>query len=80
MPRGRRKSLIRKVNIDAYIPTDLNEAVRARLYDPKLGAPAYGAMSVLITQLLSDWVKTVPLNPRTEAIKQKELSNDLDRL
>lgn len=77
---GRRKSLIEKENLDVYVPKTLKADVQARLYDPRLGSPAYGAMSTLVTQLLEAWVKSTPLNPITEQVKRKDLEDAIAKL
>lgn len=78
MPR--RKSLIEKANLDCYVPVSLKEDVEKRLYDPRTGGPAYGAISSLVTRLLQDWVNSTPLNPITEQAMRKELDRVLDTL
>ena len=49
--RGQDKTLIR-----ARVPTHIASRVQLLLTDPLRGKPAYGQMSILITQLLTEWL------------------------
>ncbi len=70
MPRKR--NLIPTTNLDCNVPTPIIKAVQDRLYDPRLGKVAYGAVGVLVTQLLSEWLAKHPLNPVVAKIKEEE--------
>jgi hypothetical protein len=78
MPR--RKNIVPTENLDVYVPKELAKQVRDRLYDPRVGRAAYGAISTLVTQLLRDWVKSQPLNPKVEELKKKEAADVLSDL
>lgn len=80
MPSGKRPSLIPHRTIEVELPTDLIEAVDARLYDPRTGKPKYGARPALITRLLSEWVGATPLHPRVEELLNAKTSSDLNDL
>lgn len=54
------------------IPSDLAEAVEVRLFDPVLQRRKYGALSELVTQLLTEWVARTPVNPLAQAYFDKE--------
>lgn len=78
MPRQR--NLIPTTNLDCNVPTHVVKAVQDRLFDPRLGKVAYGAMGVLITQLLSDWLKSAPVNPIVSKLKQEDSANAAEQL
>lgn len=49
--RGEEKTLIR-----ARVPTHIAQRVQLLLTDPMRGKPGYGQMSILITELLTNWL------------------------
>lgn len=64
----------------AHIPTSLAIEVEKRLWDPVLHKQKYGAASELLTRLLSDWIKTQPVNPLAEDYFKKEDANAASNL
>lgn len=78
MPRP--KNVVPTENVDAYIPITTLQKVKDRLYDPRLGRMAYGAIGTLITQLFEEWIERTPIHPTVEALREKENSDAADRL
>ncbi len=56
MPRPRNP--VRTVEINISIPQDLAAAMDALLWDPVLQKPRYGARSSLVSELITNWVKS----------------------
>ncbi len=78
MPRP--KNVMPTTNLDLYIRADLVQQVKDRLYDPRLGKTAYGAIGTLVTQLLSKWVEETPLHPTVKANREKEQGDVAEQL
>ena len=58
-----RKLTVPTVQIKGRIPAPLARDVRILLLDPKTTITKYGALSALITKLLSDWVDDMRKKP-----------------
>lgn len=63
MSRGRHPNAYRSVEWTVNIPETIAAKVALILHDPVRGKPAHGARSALITQLLTEWLRTHDVNP-----------------
>lgn len=78
MPRKR--NIVPSTAIDVQVPSHILRAVDDRLFDPRLGKPAYGARSDLIARLLADWLERNPLNPHIAKLKAEEAADAAAKL
>lgn len=78
MPR--QANLIPTVPRKIWIKHTVSDEVDKRLFNPVLGKPAYGALSALIEELLVDWIKRQPLNPKSQEIFDKQRREEINEL
>lgn len=70
----RNKSTDPAIRIQGYIPQSLYIQLQLNLpQDPFLGKPAHGAMSELLTHLISNWLDTLARHSNTISVQHEAL-------
>lgn len=75
---GRPAKVEQSIKFTVYLPKHVHEGMLDELRDDTLGTPRYGSRSALVTQLVSDWLRSrADRRNKTTRVATAELARDM---